>query len=321
MKKSVLSTIAFVCTLTITLISPVSVTADFPQVSGFVTDDARIIEDEVRQQLENRLQVYEQETGNEVVVATVSTLEGMPIETYAVRLFEFWGIGKSGSDNGVLLLIAPMDREMRIEVGYGLEGVVTDYQSHLIITTILAPAFRQENYGEGIVSAVDALITLIDDESSFVASTKTSNSIDIFVSLIFLLFLGFVIADVMLHIVTKISQTKSIVAGGVLGGICGAVVGLMPPHPMFLSIVFGVLVGVLFDWFVSRSSLFDRWRDKLMKRHKDRQKKSTNHRTGGKSGFLSGGSSNRRTGGGSSSSGFGGFGGGRSGGGGSSGKW
>jgi len=321
MKKSVLYTIVFVCTLALMLMSPVSATVNFPQVSGFVTDDARIIDDEVRQQLETRLQVYEQETGNEVVVATVSTLEGMPIETYAVRLFEFWGIGKSGSDNGVLLLIAPMDREMRIEVGYGLEGVVTDYQSHLIITTILAPAFRQEAYGEGIVSAVDALIALIDDESSFVASTKTSNSADIFVSLIFLLFLGFVIVDVMLHIVTKMSQTKSIVAGGVLGGLCGAVVGLMPSHSMFLSIIFGIVVGGLFDWLFSRSSFFDRWREKLVIRYKNRQKKSINHGTGGKSSFLSSGSGNKRSGSNSSSGGFRGFGGGRSGGGGSSGKW
>lgn len=315
MHKTVLNNIIFVCVFFLILCAPVYVFAGFPQVAGFVTDDARIIDAHTRQQLEDRLQLYERESGNEVVVVTVSTLDGMPIETYAVRLFEFWGIGKSSNDNGVLLLIAPMDREMRIEVGYGLEGVVTDYQSRSIITDILAPAFRAENYGEGIVSAVDALIALIDSDPSLIASTNTSRSNSLIVFLMFVLFFGFVIVDIALHMVTKMSQSKSIVAGSVFGGIFGTAVGLLAPFSVLLSIVVGVLVGGLFDWFVSRSPLFETWRDKLIHFHKNQQKKRTHTRTGG--GRSGGGFG----GGGSSSGGFGGFGGGRSGGGGSSGRW
>src|SRR5688572_33269944 len=98
----------------------------FPRPSGHVNDFAQVLTEDDRVYLENFLRSIERDTTAEVVVATVTSLDGMTIEEYANRLFADWGIGKRQRDNGVLLLVAPNDREVRIEVGYGLEGTIPD---------------------------------------------------------------------------------------------------------------------------------------------------------------------------------------------------
>ena len=118
--------------------------------TGFVNDFAEMLTAEQRQSLEKKINDFEKTTGNELSVVTVSGLGGDTIENFAVKLFEDWGIGKKNKDNGVLLLIARDERQFRIEVGYGLEGALTDARSFWITQNILRPAFQKGDYYGGI---------------------------------------------------------------------------------------------------------------------------------------------------------------------------
>ncbi len=127
--------------------------------TGHVSDFAHLFRPETVANLEATLKDFDSTTGNEIAVVTIDTHgSDETIETYAVKLFEKWGIGKAKEDNGLLLLIAKDDHEMRIEVGYGLEGAVPDIEAGHIISDILVPAFEQGNYDEGVESATKRLM-------------------------------------------------------------------------------------------------------------------------------------------------------------------
>ena len=98
-------------------------------------------------------------------MATVRSLEGYPIEDYANRLFRHWQLGQKGKDNGALLLVAPQERKVRIEVGYGLEGALTDALSKVIITTAVAPQFQKGNFAGGIDAGVDAMLSILTGDA------------------------------------------------------------------------------------------------------------------------------------------------------------
>ncbi len=131
---------------------------------GFVTDFAGLLTGEERSVLEQTLSGYEKSSGNELSVVTLPNLNGEPIENVAVDLFAKWGIGKKKKDNGALLLVARDDRQMRIEVGYGLEGELTDALASRIIRNTLTPAFRQGKYFEGIQTGVNQMIAALSGE-------------------------------------------------------------------------------------------------------------------------------------------------------------
>jgi uncharacterized protein len=133
-----------------------------PAPDGPVLDQAGIIPDTEEAALDARLREYNARTGRAVIVATVSSLDGETIEMYAVRLFEQWGIGGKESDQGLLLLVAPTERKMRIEVGYGLHQYVTDALSGRIIRNEITPRFKQGDMAGGINAGVNALITQLD---------------------------------------------------------------------------------------------------------------------------------------------------------------
>src|SRR5690606_41003273 len=124
------------------LAAVIAAAADLPALSGRVVDNAGILDDETEALLTGRLAAFEQKSSDQIVVATIRSLDGEAIEPYANRLFRAWGLGQAGEDNGVLLLVALDDRKMRIEVGYGLEGTLTDLHSKLIIENTMVPAFR-----------------------------------------------------------------------------------------------------------------------------------------------------------------------------------
>ncbi|MFH1304849.1 MAG: TPM domain-containing protein [Candidatus Omnitrophota bacterium] len=136
----------------------------FPEAVGFVNDHAGILSDTSETRINNILESVEQKTSAEVVVVTVKTTTPLTIEQYAVQLFQKWGIGKKGADNGLLLLVAAADRKVRIEVGYGLEGVVTDLKSGVIIRDVMLPEFKKGNYDLGIFAAVMTISQLIAKE-------------------------------------------------------------------------------------------------------------------------------------------------------------
>lgn len=130
----------------------------FPALSGRVVDQANLLEPATEVALTEKLAALETETGDQFVVVTLNSLEDYEIEDYGYRLGRAWGIGQSENDSGVLLIVAPNERKVRIEVGYGLEPVLTDAFSSDVIQTAILPPFREGGYQRGIVAGADAVI-------------------------------------------------------------------------------------------------------------------------------------------------------------------
>ncbi len=138
---------------------------DVPYLSGRVNDQAMMLEDTFEGQLEEQLRLLEEETGAQVAVLTIASLEGDPIEDFSIRVVQTWKLGREGVDDGVLLLVARDDRRMRIEVGYGLEGALTDAQAGRIIDSLMTPRFREGDFEGGIGSAVGAISAAVRGEA------------------------------------------------------------------------------------------------------------------------------------------------------------
>jgi uncharacterized protein len=138
--------------------APLLAAPQFPPLTGRVVDDARLLSPDQRQQIAGWLAQFETATKRQVVVATVSSLQGYAIEDYGYQLGRFWGIGEKDKNTGAILLVAPSERKVRIEVGYGLEGELTDAICSTIINQDILPAFRQGKYGEGIVAGTAAVL-------------------------------------------------------------------------------------------------------------------------------------------------------------------
>lgn len=128
-----------------------------PSPSGRVNDYAGLLNVDEVSAIEARLKAVEDATSNQFVLAIFKSLEGQSLEDFSIRLADAWKIGQKGKDNGVILLLFTDDKKIRIEVGKGLEGVITDAHSGRIIREIIAPRFREANYAAGLMGAVDAL--------------------------------------------------------------------------------------------------------------------------------------------------------------------
>ena len=133
----------------------------FPELTGRVVDNAQMIEPAVREQLVQQLQAHEKTTGEQLVVVTLANLQGTDIADFGYQLGRYWGIGQKDKNNGALLIVARDERKLRIEVGYGLEGVLTDAQSWVIINQVIAPAFKTGNYSKGISDGVAAMLQVV----------------------------------------------------------------------------------------------------------------------------------------------------------------
>ena len=131
----------------------------YPALTGRVTDAANVLPPATVAELTAKLEALETATGRQLVVATVPSLEDYPIEDYANGLFRAWKLGEAKTNNGVLLLVAPADRKVRIEVGYGLEDRLTDALSSMIVRDRIIPSFKAGDLPGGIVAGTDALIT------------------------------------------------------------------------------------------------------------------------------------------------------------------
>lgn len=145
------------------LVTTAAVAQEFavPELTGRVVDQAEMLEAGAESQLTSMLASHEQATGEQVVVVTVPGLQGRSIEEFGVALGRTWGIGQAEEDTGALLIIARDDRRIRIEVGYGLEGRLTDAQSSVIINSIITPAFRQNEFERGIVEGTTAMVQVL----------------------------------------------------------------------------------------------------------------------------------------------------------------
>lgn len=138
----------------------------FPPLTGYVNDVAHLLDNATKKSLTERLAELEEKTGDQIVIVTLPTLAGNDIETYSNSLFRTWKLGQEKINNGVLLVIAPNEREVRIEVGYGLEGELTDALSAVIIDSFILPNFRKENYQKGIIEAIHAITKVITENDS-----------------------------------------------------------------------------------------------------------------------------------------------------------
>ncbi|MCC7253109.1 TPM domain-containing protein [Hyphomicrobium sp.] len=137
---------------------------NFPQLTGRIVDNASLLSPEDRAAIEAELSALEAKSTDQLVVVTLPSLDGYAIDDYGYQLGRHWGIGQAGKDNGVLLIVAPNERKVRIEVGRGLEPVVTDLMSRIIIENAILPEFRRGNFSAGIRAGVrDIKDTLLGD--------------------------------------------------------------------------------------------------------------------------------------------------------------
>jgi uncharacterized protein len=294
---------------------------DVPYLTGRVVDNAEILKPDTRKRLAETLRQHEQKTTNQVAVLTVPSLQGDSVEEYAVRVFEQWKLGRKGKDNGVLVVVAPQDRRMRIEVGYGLEGALPDAIAARIVRSVMTPRFKQGDYDGGITQGVSAVVAHLEGTGSPMADEPPPAKQSDFIKA----------PDMPLH--------EKVLLGAFIFGIIGlfTVLGiatpgmgwflylfLIPFWAMFPVMIFGssitfyILIAYLVGFpiaklLVSRSETY---------RTAARDIKKKGFATVG--GFTLGGSGGSWSSGGSSwSSSGGGFsgGGGSSGGGGASGSW
>lgn len=178
----------------------------FPPLTGRVVDAAHVLDPATVAALDARLAAQEARATDQLVVATVPSLQGTSIEDYANRLFRAWQIGQAKKNNGVLLLIAPAERKVRIEVGYGLEGILTDAVASTIIRNAIVPAFKSGDMAAGIVKGTDAILEILNldpDEAKARAkklesSDWTEEEVDNLIFLaVMVIFWGFIIWRVM----------------------------------------------------------------------------------------------------------------------------
>jgi uncharacterized protein len=274
---------------------------DVPYLAGRVNDQAAMLDDAFKQQLEERLRVLEEETGAQVAVLTIPSLEGDPIEDFSMRVVDTWKLGREGVDDGVLILVARDERRMRIEVGYGLEGALTDAQAGRIIDSLMAPKFRQGDFDGGVGAAVDAVSAAIRGEALDLPEPRGEQGFPDFAAFVFFFIFG-------LPFINAALSSR---------GAAGWVLYLFLA-PFFLAVpaaMFGVPFGVVavLAWLIGFPLLRLIW------------PKAPSRKTGSRGGgfwgpFLGGGGGGGFSGGGFSGGGFSG-GGGSFGGGGASGGW
>jgi uncharacterized protein len=192
----------------------VPATSEFPALSGRVVDDAGMLDAATRESLRAKLAALEAKTTHQLVVATVKSLNGNSVEEYANRLFRRWQLGQRGKNNGVLLLHAPSERKIRIEVGYGLEGTLTDAITKFIIQNAIAPRFKANDFAGGMTRGVDDIIKVLDggaeEFKQHVAARTPPNWLRyVTEAWPLLFFLGFGLVGYMMHTATRPSRRRS----------------------------------------------------------------------------------------------------------------
>lgn len=149
---------------------------DIPVLTTRVTDLGGLLSEEQRSHIEEKLRSFEEIKGSQIAILIVPTTQPVPLEDYSMRVVEKWKLGRKKVEDGVLLLIAQNDRKIRIEVGYGLEGIITDLSSGRIINEYISPEFRQGNYYEGILQGIGQIINLIQGDSLPAPTSNQGNT-------------------------------------------------------------------------------------------------------------------------------------------------
>lgn len=161
----------------LTLFLAVQVSAlEVPRLQGRVNDYAELLSPATEASLESVLKSLESSDSTQIVVLTIGSLQGDSLEEFSLRVVEDWKIGQQGLDNGVLLLVARDDRKIRIEVGYGLEGKLTDMTAGRIIGNVMGPRFKQGDFNQGIIDGIGAIVMTVRGEFTAAAETKPNGS-------------------------------------------------------------------------------------------------------------------------------------------------
>ncbi len=217
-----------------------------PPLAARVTDLTRTLTAGEQQALEAKLADWEARTGNQLVVLMVPTTQPEPIEAYSIRVAEAWKIGRKGNDNGAVFLVAKDDRKLRIEVGYGLEGVLTDVTSHRIIAENVAPLFREGKFAAGIDAGVDRIIGVVGEGKPLppkAAGAKPSFGWNNLEMLFILLFIGVpVVGGILRRIFGRFFG--SLIGGGIVGAGAFVVAG-----SVFIAILAAIIAFIVMIFF------------------------------------------------------------------------
>lgn len=208
---------------------------DVPKLQGYVNDYAGMISPPVRDKLTEELKAFEQTDSTQIVVLTVPSLEGEVLEDFSIKVAEAWKIGQRNKDNGAILLVAKQEKKIRIEVGRGLEGKLTDLMSGRIIDLVIKPRFKRGDFDGGFAAGISALIDATRGEFKSDGNHRGQRHDSLFNILSMLLFSGFIML-----VFGSISR--------VLGGAAGAVlfaglVRMLPISPGILPYAVSALLG------------------------------------------------------------------------------
>jgi len=232
MKKTLISSLFLVFTLA-TFVFPADV--QYPANGGYVTDLANVIGQDYSQKISQLADELQQNTGAQLAVATVKTTRPLDTKSYAVELFKRWGIGEQGKDNGLLILFAAKEKRIEVEVGYGLEGIITDGYVGSVLDKFALPSFKEKDYGKGIYLAVAAFADKINKEYSSSPRTRFEQvnvnilSVAIALSVIILVFVLIMIGGSIggMLVSGAVGSVIGYMMSGVLGAFFGFFIGLM----------------------------------------------------------------------------------------------
>jgi uncharacterized protein len=189
------------------LVAAPAAAQDFPKLTGRVVDNADLLPPADEAALTQKLEALETASSRQLVVATVPGLQGYDIADYGYQLGRHWGIGQKGANNGIILLVAPAERKVTIQVGYGLEPIMTDALSHQIISEQMLPFFKDDNYPRGINAGADAIIAQLQappeqaEQKASAAQARRQRSGDDDGSIFPLIFWGIVLVFVILPMI------------------------------------------------------------------------------------------------------------------------
>lgn len=297
------------------LLAALAAAQTFPKPTGRVNDFANVIDPATEAEIDRRLDQLEQATSSEIAVATIQSLGGLASTEYANRLFKEWGVGQEKLDNGVLVVIAIEDRDMAIEVGYGLEGVLPDGLAGQVIRDDFTPRFRDNDYSGGIRNGVMRLADIVEKQQVLtpdeLAAFNDGNADD-FPTWVMIPFFGLFVAIGfgMLGVGLRTKTGFPVMFGSFFGGM-----------PLLMSLAFLgrlslmtlVPLALFMTWLGMRIGKRQSWRDAF--------RNSGGSERGSSSGWTMGGGSSSSGSSSGSSSSSSSFGGGSSGGGGASGRW
>ena len=234
--------LTLVVVVTLLLICQGAAALDVPQLKGRVNDDAGILSSTTERQLDAVLKDLEQTDSTQIVVLTLPSLQGENLEEFSIRVAQQWLIGRQDLDNGVLLLIAVKERKLRIEVGYGLEGSLTDLMAGRIIRNVIAPRFKEGRFDQGVVDGVAAMIGVVKGEFTppRQARRRSEGKGDSPRGL-FLLFVFLIVVNML----GRLRRGMGAVAGGVIAPIVGAVFFHAGLIWLLLLIPIGIIAGLV----------------------------------------------------------------------------